>query len=82
MRFAPDAKMSDINALLETYQATVVGGANGLFRLRENGNLNLLEWGFRFFESHQLYAANTKVATHKVLPIDIMPNNAQHGGAH
>jgi D-alanyl-D-alanine carboxypeptidase (penicillin-binding protein 5/6) len=36
------------------------------FRLRENGNLNLLEWGFRFFESHQLYAANTKVATHKV----------------
>ena len=36
------------------------------FRLRENGNLNLLEWGFRFFESHQLYAANTKVATHQV----------------
>ena len=36
------------------------------FRLRENGNLNLLEWGFRFFESHQLYAANAKIATHKV----------------
>jgi len=36
------------------------------FRLRENGNLNLLEWGFRFFESHTLYAAKAKVATHKV----------------
>ncbi|MBC7655783.1 MAG: hypothetical protein H7147_01280 [Frankiaceae bacterium] len=36
------------------------------FRLRENGNLNLLEWGFRFFESHQLYAANAKIATHKI----------------
>ena len=36
------------------------------FRLRENGNLNLLEWGFRFFESHKLYDANAKVATHKV----------------
>jgi D-alanyl-D-alanine carboxypeptidase (penicillin-binding protein 5/6) len=36
------------------------------FRLRETGNLNLLEWGFRFFESHTLYGANAKVATHKV----------------
>jgi len=36
------------------------------FRLRENGNLNLLEWGFRFFESHKLYAAQAKIATHKV----------------
>ena len=34
VRFAPDAKMSDINALLDTYQATVVGGANGLFSLQ------------------------------------------------
>ena len=34
VRFAGDAKMSDINALLDSYQATVVGGANGLFRLQ------------------------------------------------
>jgi hypothetical protein len=34
VRFAPEAKMSDINALLENYQATVIGGANGLFRLQ------------------------------------------------
>jgi hypothetical protein len=37
VRFAPDAKMADINALLDTYQATVVGGANGLFRLQFGG---------------------------------------------
>ena len=36
------------------------------FRLRETGNLNLLEWGFRFFESHRLYAAGAKIATQKV----------------
>ena len=37
VRFAPDAKMSDINALLDNYQATVIGGANGLFRLQFGG---------------------------------------------
>jgi D-alanyl-D-alanine carboxypeptidase (penicillin-binding protein 5/6) len=36
------------------------------FRLRETGNLNLLEWGFRFFESHQLYKANAPIKTYKV----------------
>jgi anti-sigma factor RsiW len=34
VRFAPEAKMADINALLDNYQATVVGGANGLLRLQ------------------------------------------------
>ena len=34
VRFAPDAKMADINALLDNYQAAIVGGANGLFRLQ------------------------------------------------
>jgi D-alanyl-D-alanine carboxypeptidase (penicillin-binding protein 5/6) len=36
------------------------------FRLRETGNLNLLEWGFRFFESHKLYDANKAITTNKV----------------
>jgi D-alanyl-D-alanine carboxypeptidase (penicillin-binding protein 5/6) len=36
------------------------------FRLRETGNMNLLEWGFRFFESHKLYDGNVQVAKHKV----------------
>jgi anti-sigma factor RsiW len=36
VRFAPDARMADINALLESYQASIVGGANGMFRLQFN----------------------------------------------
>lgn len=41
VRFTPDAKISDINALLDTYQATIVGGANGLFRLQfVNNSMN------------------------------------------
>lgn len=36
------------------------------FRLREMGNLNLLNWGFRFFESHTLYSAGAKIAEPKI----------------
>jgi anti-sigma factor RsiW len=36
VRFAPDARMAEINALLDSYQASIVGGANGLFRLQFN----------------------------------------------
>lgn len=38
--FAPDAKIADINALLDNYQASIVGGANGLFRLQFSGKAN------------------------------------------
>src|SRR5258705_3011578 len=34
VRFAPDARMADINALLDSYQASIVRGANCLFRLQ------------------------------------------------
>jgi anti-sigma factor RsiW len=37
VRFAPEAKIADINALLDNYQASIVGGANGLFRLQFSG---------------------------------------------
>ncbi|MGH8029147.1 MAG: D-alanyl-D-alanine carboxypeptidase family protein, partial [Arenimonas sp.] len=36
------------------------------FRLRETGNLQLLEWGFRFFEAHTLYPAGRKIESQKV----------------
>ncbi len=36
------------------------------FRAREDSNLSLLNWGFRFFETHTLFNANVKVAEHKV----------------
>ena len=35
MRFAPDARIADITALLDSYQASIVDGAKGgLFRLQ------------------------------------------------
>jgi len=34
VRFAPDARVADITALLDSYQAAIVGGANGLFRIQ------------------------------------------------
>jgi D-alanyl-D-alanine carboxypeptidase (penicillin-binding protein 5/6) len=36
------------------------------FKLREEGNLALLNWGFRFFETHSVYAAGAKVADQQV----------------
>jgi D-alanyl-D-alanine carboxypeptidase (penicillin-binding protein 5/6) len=36
------------------------------FRLREDANLALLNWGFRFFETHPLYQANVGLANLKV----------------
>jgi serine-type D-Ala-D-Ala carboxypeptidase (penicillin-binding protein 5/6) len=36
------------------------------FRLRETGNLQLLEWGFRFFEAHTLYPGGKKIESQKV----------------
>jgi hypothetical protein len=38
VRFKPDARMSDITALLDSYQASIVGGAQGgMFRLQFAG---------------------------------------------
>jgi anti-sigma-K factor RskA len=34
VRFAPDAKISDINALLENYKASIIDAKGGLFRLQ------------------------------------------------
>jgi hypothetical protein len=35
VRFAPDARMSDITALLDNYQASIIGGAReGMFRIQ------------------------------------------------
>jgi D-alanyl-D-alanine carboxypeptidase (penicillin-binding protein 5/6) len=36
------------------------------FRLREEGNLALLNWGFRFYETHTVYETGVKVADHKI----------------
>ncbi len=39
VRFKPEARMSDITALLDTYQASIIGGAQGgMFRLQFGGS--------------------------------------------
>jgi hypothetical protein len=41
MRFAPDARISDITALLDNYHASIVGGApNGMFRVQFGNSAN------------------------------------------
>ncbi len=42
------------------------GGRKEGFRQREESNLALLNWGFRFFETHTLYAAGAAVAEPKL----------------
>ena len=34
MRFAPDARIADITALVNTYHATIIGTRGGMFRLQ------------------------------------------------
>jgi hypothetical protein len=34
VRFAPDARVADINALLDNYQASIVDARGGMFRLQ------------------------------------------------
>jgi len=45
------------------------------FRLRETDNLALLNWGFRFFESHALFDPATALATQRVFKgeLDTLP---------
>ncbi len=44
----------------------IEGSRNEGFRSRENDNLALLNWGFRFFETHSIYEADAKVADQKL----------------
>jgi hypothetical protein len=39
VRFKPDARMSDITALLDSYQAAIIGTQSGMFRLQFAGGL-------------------------------------------
>lgn len=36
------------------------------FKLREEGNLALLNWGFRFFETHSVYEAGARIADQRL----------------
>ncbi len=58
---AASAKRGD-QRLISVVLGIDTASRNEGFRAREEGNLALLNWGFRFFETHSVYAAGAKVA--------------------
>ncbi len=62
---AASAKRGDQRLISVVLGIDAKGDKDG-FRLREDANLALLNWGFRFFETHPLYKANVELANQKV----------------
>jgi D-alanyl-D-alanine carboxypeptidase (penicillin-binding protein 5/6) len=62
---AASAKRGDQRLISVVLGIDAKGDKDG-FRLREDSNLALLNWGFRFFETHPLYQANIQLAHLKV----------------
>ncbi len=62
---AASAKRGDQRLISVVLGIDAKGDKDG-FRLREDSNLALLNWGFRFWESHSLYQANVQLAHLKV----------------
>ena len=62
---AASAKRGDQRLISVVLGIDTQSKADG-FKLREEGNLALLNWGFRFFETHSVYDAGAKVADQKL----------------
>ncbi len=62
---AASAKRGDQRLISVVLGIDAKGDKDG-FRLREDANLALLNWGFRFYETHPLYQANVQLAHLKV----------------
>ena len=60
VRFAPDTRVADINALLESYQASIVGGANGLFRI---------QFGNKAMSKDELAGLKSKLRSEKIVSL-------------
>jgi anti-sigma factor RsiW len=63
VRFAPDARVADITALLDTYQASIVDGAKGgLFRL---------QFGNKAMGKNELAELMTKLQSEKIVSLAV-----------
>lgn len=62
---AASAKRGD-QRLVSAVLGIDTASRNEGFRLREQGNLALLNWGFRHFETHSVYGAGDQVAEHPI----------------
>ena len=59
VRFAPDARMADVTALLDSYQAAILGSANGgMFRI---------QFGSRAMSKDEVAALMTKLQSEKIV---------------
>jgi hypothetical protein len=63
VRFAPDARIADITALLDNYQASIVGGAKGgMFRL---------QFGNRAMSKEEVAALMSKLQSEKIVNLAV-----------
>jgi anti-sigma-K factor RskA len=63
VRFAPDAKMSDITALLDSYQASIIDGARGgMFRL---------QFGTRAMTKDEVARLMSKLQSEKIVSLAV-----------
>jgi hypothetical protein len=62
VRFAPDARVADINALLDHYQADIVDARGGLFRL---------QFGSRAISKEEMTALMSKLQSEKIVSLAV-----------
>jgi anti-sigma factor RsiW len=62
VRFAPDARVADINALLDTYQASIVDAHGGMFRL---------QFGTRAMSKEDIAALMNKLKSEKIVNLAV-----------
>jgi hypothetical protein len=62
VRFAPDAKISDINALLDSYKASIVDARGGMFRL---------QFGDRALSKDEVASLLTKLQGEKIVNLAV-----------
>jgi hypothetical protein len=63
VRFAPDARVADINALLDHYQADIVDARGGLFRL---------QFGTRAMSKDETTALMSKLQSEKIVSLAVV----------
>jgi hypothetical protein len=62
VRFAPDARVADINALLEQYQADIVDARGGLFRL---------QFGNKAMSKNEITALMSRLQSEKIVSLAV-----------
>ena len=62
MRFAPDARVADITALLDTYQASIIDARGGMFRL---------QFGTRAMSKDEIAGLMSRLKSEKIVSLAV-----------